>query len=147
MLYLSYLFPSVQYQNHTTKYNYRTLSRLWKLRTGNSTLTVNQSVESTEMFLTALIFECSSKLCHSHLFRFYCVCSVCQDSWEERRNHCCEERAADLGLMDHEGLMPSFGFSPAIVQAASTCGKWPWDWSNQAMNQNLKKNWKQDLQP
>ena len=52
---------------------------------------MNQAAESTEMFLTALIFESSSELCLSHLFRFWCVCCVCQGSWEEKRNHCCGE--------------------------------------------------------
>ena len=52
---------------------------------------MNQAAESTEMFLTALIFEGSSELCLSHLFRFWCVCCVFQDSWEEKRNHCCGE--------------------------------------------------------
>ena len=43
---------------------------------------------------------------------------------ERKREITAVGRAADSGLIDQEGLMPSLGFSPAIVQVASTCGKW-----------------------
>lgn len=43
---------------------------------------------------------------------------------ERKREITAVGRAADSGLTDQEGLMPSLGFSPAIVQVASTCGKW-----------------------
>lgn len=120
----------------------------WELRTSFTfILIMKQSVESTEMFIIALIFEWSSKLWHSHLFRIWFVCCVCQDSWEERRNRCCEERAADSSLIGQEELMSSFGFGPATVQEASTCRQWARGWFIQAMNQDLKKSWKQDPWP
>lgn len=145
ILCLLYLFPSVQYQGDISKYNYRTLTRLWELRTGfNFTLIMKQSVESTKILTIALIFECSSKLWCPCLFRFGFVRCVCKGSREERRNGVSVRRELLTVFLGQEDLMQSLGFSPTVVQEATTWRKW--GLFIQAVNQDLKKNGKQDPQ-